>query len=190
VSAESNLSHLEIIEPESEMVIQSLSFVGTPEYIAPEVVEGHTQTAAVDWWTFGILIYEMLCGRTPFQGAKPEETYRKIVNDQLRFPDDVLVSPAAANIVKHLLRREPSERLGASKGAEEIKAHKWFEGLNFALIRNLKPPFKPVVPDYQALVKLGKTTELSRAFSSDSLDVETDDLFANFNITKNVDHQY
>ncbi len=111
------------------------SFVGTEEYIAPEVVNGVSQSSAVDWWTLGILIFEMLTGTTPFKGNVADETFHKIVNHQLRWPDDVQVSADCKSLVRKLLRREPEKRLGSVNGASDIKASRWFKDFNFALIR-------------------------------------------------------
>lgn len=109
--------------------------MGTEEYIAPEVVNGVGQSSAVDWWTLGILIYEMLTGTTPFKGSYTDETFSNIVHEQLRWPDDINVSTDCKNLVKKLLRREADKRLGAENGASDIKRSKWFKDFNFALIR-------------------------------------------------------
>lgn len=64
------------------------SFVGTAEYIAPEVIYGTGQTGAVDWWTFGILIYEMIYGTTPFKGSCQDDTFKHILKNEIKFPDN------------------------------------------------------------------------------------------------------
>lgn len=109
--------------------------MGTEEYIAPEVVNGEGQSSAVDWWTLGILIYEMLTGTTPFKGSYTDETFNNIVHEQLKWPDDIYVSGECKQLVKKLLRREADKRLGAENGASDIKRSKWFKDFNFALIR-------------------------------------------------------
>lgn len=138
----SKLSNLDIVD--SEPVLQHRnSFVGTLEYIAPEIIAGLDQTAGVDWWTFGILIYEMLVGRTPFVGQSREKTLEKIGKDGVEFPHDSSVSPEARNLVRKLLCRDPSRRLGHLNGASDIKAHKWFKDIKFDLILNEEAPLKP-----------------------------------------------
>lgn len=121
------------------------SFVGTEEYLAPEVIRGKGHTAAVDWWTFGILIYEMLYGTTPFRGETRDQTFRRIMQTHLKFPEHKRgpVSKECKHLIKKLLHPDPKKRLGAEGGAAEIKAHPFFKGINWALIRNMKPPIIP-----------------------------------------------
>lgn len=121
--------------------------VGTEDYISPEIINGVGQSSSVDWWTLGILIYEMLTGTTPFKGAHTDETFNNIVSTQLKWPDDVSVSPECKQVVKKLLRREPEKRLGAVNGATDIKRARWFQGFNFALVRNATPPIIPKIRD-------------------------------------------
>lgn len=121
----------------------SASAVGTEDYISPEIINGVGQTSAVDWWTLGILIYEMLTGTTPFKGGHADETFNNIVSHQVKWPDDVQISYECKQVVKRLLRREPDKRLGAENGATDIKRAKWFSGFNFALVRNATPPIIP-----------------------------------------------
>lgn len=131
----SSLNNLEIVNSEPVLPYQTNSFVGTEEYIAPEVVNGVGQSSAVDWWTLGILIYEMLTGTTPFKGNYTDETFSNIVNEQLKWPEDITATAECKNLVKKLLRREAEKRLGAENGASDIKRSKWFKDFNFALIR-------------------------------------------------------
>lgn len=147
----SSLTNLEIVNSEPVLPYQTNSFVGTEEYIAPEVVNGVGQSSAVDWWTLGILIYEMLTGTTPFKGSYTDETFNNIVNEQLKWPDDLNVSNECKQLVKKLLRREADKRLGAENGASDIKRSKWFKDFNFALIRNEIPPIIPKIRDPQDL---------------------------------------
>ncbi|XP_065855959.1 serine/threonine-protein kinase KIPK2-like [Euphorbia lathyris] len=124
---------------------RSNSFVGTHEYLAPEIIKGKGHGAAVDWWTFGIFLFELLYGRTPFRGSCNEETLDNVVTQSLKFPDTPLVSFQARDLIWGLLAKDPENRLGTEKGAAEIKQHPFFEGLNWALIRCAIPP---EVPDY------------------------------------------
>ncbi|XVE61523.1 hypothetical protein DITRI_Ditri06bG0047100 [Diplodiscus trichospermus] len=122
---------------------RSNSFVGTHEYLAPEIIKGEGHGAAVDWWTFGIFLYELLYGKTPFKGAGNDETLANVVVQSLKFPDSPLVSFQARELIRGLLVKEPENRLGSEKGAAEIKQHPFFEGLNWALIRCAVPPELP-----------------------------------------------
>ncbi|KAK7345383.1 hypothetical protein VNO77_15987 [Canavalia gladiata] len=122
---------------------RSNSFVGTHEYLAPEIIKGEGHGAAVDWWTFGVFLYELLYGRTPFKGSNNEETLANVVLQSLRFPDSPFISFQARDLIRGLLVKEPENRLGSQKGAAEIKQHPFFEGLNWALIRCAIPPELP-----------------------------------------------
>ncbi|GKA36519.1 serine/threonine-protein kinase D6PK-like protein [Tanacetum coccineum] len=113
---------------------RSNSFVGTHEYLAPEIIKGDGHGSAVDWWTFGIFLYELLYGRTPFKGSGNDETLANVVLQSLEFRDTPLVSFQARDLIKGLLVKEPENRLGSQKGAAEIKQHPFFSGLNWALI--------------------------------------------------------
>ncbi|CAA7019156.1 unnamed protein product [Microthlaspi erraticum] len=122
---------------------RSNSFVGTHEYLAPEIIKGEGHGAAVDWWTFGVLLYELLYGKTPFKGYNNDETLANVVLQNLKFPDSPLVSFQAKDLIRGLLVKEPENRLGSEKGSVEIKRHPFFEGLNWALIRCAIPPELP-----------------------------------------------
>nr|AML77163.1 putative LOV domain-containing protein [Pogostemon sp. BC-2016] len=119
---------------------QSNSFVGTEEYIAPEIITGEGHSSAIDWWALGILIYEMLYGRTPFRGKNRQKTFANILHKDLTFPSSIQVSLAARQLVHALLNRDPGCRLGSSHGANEIKEHPFFRGINWPLIRCKEPP--------------------------------------------------
>ncbi|XP_021722101.1 serine/threonine-protein kinase D6PKL1-like [Chenopodium quinoa] len=126
---------------------RSNSFVGTHEYLAPEIVKGDGHGSAVDWWTYGIFLYELLYGKTPFKGSSNEETLANVVSQPLKFPDTPLVSFHAKDLIRGLLNKQPQNRLGFVRGAAEIKQHPFFEGLNWALIRCAVPPERPKFRD-------------------------------------------
>jgi len=126
--------------------LETTSFVGTEEYISPEIIQGYGQTSSVDWWTFGILLYEMVFGTTPFRGKSQDDTFKRILAGEVHFPDHHAypVTSSCKSLIKSLLCVEAKKRLGSKLGATEIRKHKWFDGkLNFALIRNSIPPIKP-----------------------------------------------
>ncbi|KAK4754824.1 hypothetical protein SAY87_008581 [Trapa incisa] len=119
---------------------QSNSFVGTEEYIAPEIITGAGHSSAIDWWALGILLYEMLYGRTPFRGKNRQRTFSNILHKDLTFPSSIPVSLAARQLINALLQRDPGRRLGSKNGANEIKQHPFFRGINWPLIRGMNPP--------------------------------------------------
>ncbi|XP_047957589.1 serine/threonine-protein kinase WAG1-like [Salvia hispanica] len=125
----------------------SRSRVGTHEYLAPELVAGEGHGSGVDWWAFGILIYELLYGTTPFKGGSKESTLRKIADsEEVRFPaaeaaeEDGGGMAAARDLIEKLLVKDPARRLGCAKGATEIKRHVFFSGIKWPLIRTYRPP--------------------------------------------------
>nr|AML79549.1 putative LOV domain-containing protein [Cyrilla racemiflora] len=119
---------------------QSNSFVGTEEYIAPEIITGEGHGSAIDWWALGILLYEMLYGRTPFRGKNRQKTFANILHKDLTFPSSIPVTLAARQLINALLNRDPASRLGSNGGANEIKQHPFFSGIKWPLIRCMTPP--------------------------------------------------
>ncbi|XP_010552996.1 PREDICTED: serine/threonine-protein kinase KIPK1 [Tarenaya hassleriana] len=151
---------------------RSNSFVGTHEYLAPEIIKGEGHGAAVDWWTFGIFLYEILYGRTPFKGSTNEETLANVVLQNLKFPENPSVSFQAKDLIRGLLVKEPENRLGTEKGAAEIKRHPFFEGLNWALIRCAIPPELPDFYEYGSLNLEGKGNYLDCKAVGEHLEFE------------------
>jgi len=137
-----------IAEPTSA---RSMSFVGTHEYLAPEIIKGQGHGSAVDWWTFGIFLYELLYGTTPFKGASNRETLENVVGQPLKFPDSPTVSFAARDLIRGLLVKDPQHRIGFKRGATEIKQHPFFDSANWALIRSTTPPQIPKPVDLSFL---------------------------------------
>ncbi|TKY72283.1 Serine/threonine-protein kinase D6PKL2 [Spatholobus suberectus] len=130
---------------------RSMSFVGTHEYLAPEIIKGEGHGSAVDWWTFGIFLYELLFGKTPFKGSGNRATLFNVVGQPLRFPEAPVVSFAARDLIRGLLVKEPQHRLAYKRGATEIKQHPFFEGVNWALIRCATPPEIPKPVEFEKI---------------------------------------
>ncbi|EIW82223.1 Pkinase-domain-containing protein [Coniophora puteana RWD-64-598 SS2] len=119
------------------------SFVGTEEYIAPEVIAAQGHTAAVDWWTLGILIYEMIFATTPFKGKERNDTFSNIRLLPVHFRDTPKVTGPCKEVVVRLLDKDERTRLGSKSGASEVKQHKWFAKINWGLLRHARPPIIP-----------------------------------------------
>nr|AML78798.1 putative LOV domain-containing protein [Linum strictum] len=124
----------------AEPMRASNSFVGTEEYIAPEIISAAGHTSAVDWWALGILLYEMFYGYTPFRGKTRQKTFANILHKDLKFPASIPVSLHAKQLMYRLLHRDAKNRLGSREGASEIKRHPFFKGMNWALVRCMDPP--------------------------------------------------
>ncbi|XP_029332309.1 ribosomal protein S6 kinase alpha-1 [Mus caroli] len=125
---------------------KAYSFCGTVEYMAPEVVnrQGHTHSA--DWWSYGVLMFEMLTGSLPFQGKDRKETMTLILKAKLGMPQ--FLSTEAQSLLRALFKRNPANRLGSGPdGAEEIKRHIFYSTIDWNKLyrREIKPPFKPAV---------------------------------------------
>ena len=136
-----------VVEPVSA---RSKSFVGTHEYLAPEVISGQGHGSAVDWWTLGVFMYEMIYGRTPFKGESNEKTLANIIKQPLAFPRVAAASGRewdehlrAQDLMAQLLAKNPKKRLGGCTGSAEVKRHDFFRGVNWALVRSVRPPEVP-----------------------------------------------
>ncbi|XP_025796843.1 serine/threonine-protein kinase WAG1-like [Panicum hallii] len=135
-----------VAEPTSA---SSKDCVGTHEYLAPELVSGSGHGNGVDWWAFGVFLYELVYGRTPFKGHTKEVTLKNILSKHVTYPqlDGEADAAQLRDLVGRLLERDPRRRMGAARGAAEIKRHPFFAGVDWALIRCVAPP---VVPDKEA----------------------------------------
>ncbi|CAB1341022.1 unnamed protein product, partial [Coregonus sp. 'balchen'] len=123
---------------------KAYSFCGTVEYMAPEVVNRRGHTTSADWWSYGVLMFEMLTGTLPFQGKDRKETMTMILKAKLGMPQ--FLSSEAQSLLRNLFKRNPTNRLGAGPdGVEEIKRHHFYCTIdwNKLFLRELCPPFKP-----------------------------------------------
>ena len=121
----------------------AFSTVGTPDYIAPEVFEQNGYGNEVDWWSVGIIFFEMIIGYPPFFSESPGDTCKKIMKwkENFSIPKDANISEKAKNLILKLIKPF-NKRLGKN-GVEEIKAHPFFNGIDWDNIRNIKAPFIP-----------------------------------------------
>eukprot|EP01084_Bolivina_argentea_P250830 420440_1 len=109
---------------------KTFTLCGTADYLAPEILSGKGHGRAVDWWTLGVLIYEMLSGFPPFFDDEPMQTCRKIIRGRLKFPR--FFTSEGTDLIRGLLINKPWRRLGMLKGgAQNIKKHPWFYGFNW-----------------------------------------------------------
>uniref|UniRef100_A0A8C7NCC2 Ribosomal protein S6 kinase n=1 Tax=Oncorhynchus kisutch TaxID=8019 RepID=A0A8C7NCC2_ONCKI len=122
---------------------KAYSFCGTVEYMAPEVVNRRGHTTSADWWSYGVLMFEMLTGTLPFQGKDRKETMNMILKAKLGMPQ--FLSPEAQSLLRNLFKRNPTNRLAGPDGVEEIKRHHFYCTVDWNKLfrRELHPPFKP-----------------------------------------------
>lgn len=144
---------------------RSNSMCGTTEYMAPEILlsKGHNKDA--DWWSVGILLYEMLTGQPPFTHANRKKLQQRIIQEKVKLPP--YLTSEAHSLLKGFLQKDPSRRLGSGpNGADEIKTHKWFRSINWKKLeaRELQPKFKPEVSGQEC------TANFDRCWTSMPLD--------------------
>lgn len=148
---------------------------GTPDYIAPEVISTKPYNKSVDWWSFGIYIYEMLAGYTPFYDANAMKTYENILNAELKFAP--FFNADAQDLLSKLIERDLSKRLGnLQNGSEDVKNHPWFSEVVWEklLSRNIETPYEPPIQQGQ-----GDTSQFDRYPEEEiNYGVEGDDPYA------------
>jgi len=136
------------------------TFCGTPEYIPPEVIANTGHTLSADYWSLGILVYELLTRKTPFRAKDDLTIYENILRGIHSVQFSYRVSRKAEMLIKSLCRQEPSERLGYQKGGvNDIRKHKWFGGFDWDGFHAQRVP-APILPDVRDPMELAEKAGL------------------------------
>ena len=160
----------------------------TPEYLAPEILKGQGHAKAVDWWSLGILLYEMMVGLPPFYSENINEMYELILKAPLKFPQ--FIPPDAQSLLRGLLEREEFKRLGGGPtDAQEIKSHPFFSNIDWEQLyqRQLEPPFRPQLRDGDDIKYFDEEFTSERAVDSfaEVIDKEENQNFDDFDYSRN-----
>lgn len=140
--------HLKITDFGFAKIVRDKTYTlwGTPEYLAPEIIQSIGHDKSVDWWALGILLFEFLEGYPPFYDKNPWEIYRKIIEGHFEFHSNI--DSKAKDLIRGLLKTDPNERLGSGKsGSDRVKGHKWFRGVDWGMVnrREIPPPWIPSI---------------------------------------------
>lgn len=154
----------------SETIVDdNQAFVGTPDYLSPEIILSEPHNKSTDFWSLGAVIYEFLTGVPPFHADTIAETFGRIIKCTVDWSMLEEFSPQVTDLIKKLLTVNPLERLGA-KGINEIKNHQWFNGIDWHRVELLNPPFKPDLKDYDDTEYFTQRYSFQTTDDSDILD--------------------
>ena len=146
-----NVFKEDIINYKGNQINLNYSCVGTPYYVAPEVLYKQNYGKEIDWWSLGVIFFEMIFGYAPFASKKPTEVCYKVIHfkEYFKIPDNIKISENAKDLIISLIT-DSNLRLGKN-GSDEIKSHPFFKGINWNKIKSLKPPFIPnLLKDYDS----------------------------------------
>ncbi|XP_051113556.1 serine/threonine-protein kinase OXI1 [Andrographis paniculata] len=150
----------ESIHSESDSVEKSNSFVGTEEYVAPEIILGNGHDFSVDWWCLGIMLYELLYGKTPFRGETRKDTFSRIIS---RAPNLTGEATQLRDLIAKLLEKDPKKRISV----HEIKAHEFFRAVDWNTITEMpRPPFIPELTDVDNAEEIDVESYVQTVFQS------------------------
>jgi serine/threonine protein kinase len=144
--------------------VKATTFCGTPDYIAPEIIEGRMYDKSVDYWALGVLLYEMLTGRSPYNGDDDDALFDDILRNRVKYPKNL--SRETTSLIKGLLTSRVRERLGCGAGGtRDLKDHAFFKNVNWEALaaKQVKPPFVP------ATSKRDIAANFDKSFTSDKL---------------------
>ena len=147
-ASNNQMKSLALYDPENEDPLQFKKFVGTPDYLSPETIEGVGQSKASDWWSLGSILFEFIFGYPPFHADSPEQIFKNILSGKIQWPDLALdqferICPTMVkDLIQKMLTLNPEERLGFN-GADEIKRHPFFEGIDWETLFLMSPSFVP-----------------------------------------------
>jgi CRP-like cAMP-binding protein len=135
---------------------------GTPDYFAPELIASQGHTNAVDWWTLGVLLFELMSGHPPFESAYPMQIYSKVMKGIQKIAMPPKCQGLCGELIKALLKNDPADRLPVRPGGiDNLRAHKWFEGFDWTAMKTnaVDPPYKPVVKSRKDLANFSARRE-------------------------------
>ena len=167
------------------------TFCGTPEYLAPEVIEDREYDRAVDWWGVGCVTFEMITGRLPFDSRDPDQLFTQILNEEVKIPP--FISADAKDLIVHLLEKNPNFRLGGGSdtGAADVLDHPFFAPIDLVKLENkeIAPPFVPTIKSETDASNFDPTftNEVPIITPPDSKPVRSETMDAKFKDFKTVD---
>jgi len=172
------------------------SFCGSPEYLSPEMIIGNGHNAGTDWWSLGILLYEMLFSIPPFYQKNQNMMYQAILYANLKYPKTSDITDECRDFLERLLDKRKDLRLGAKGGLEEVKAHPWLKGTDWEAImrKQVKPPFIPPttgkswVANFDPAYTSKNPNNTKESYDSELIQ-EFNDLFKDFSFVKSYQCQ-